>query len=179
MEKKPITPLAAGLIIGLTSVVLFFAYYYTGLVFQREWYAWLPAIVYVALVIVFISLWSNAQNNFITYGNCFGFGFKSVCIATLIVFFVTLVFIYLTPEYKDQMMQVVKDQMRQNKQMTDDQVDKGVEMYSRFFMVSTLGGSLFGNLLVGTIGALIGAAVAKKKPLDPFVQANQIGEPQP
>ncbi len=179
MEQKPITPVTAGLIVGLTSVVLFMTYYFSGLIFKQEWYSWLPALIYVVLVCVFISMWSNSKNNFVTFGNCFGFGFKTVCIATLIIFFTTMVFIYLTPEYKDQMLQVVKEKMRENKQMTDDQVNQGIEIYTKFFIVSTLGGSLFGNLIFGTIGALIGAAIAKKKPFDPFTQINQIGEPQP
>lgn len=179
MENKPVTPVIAGLIIGLTSVVLFMAYYFSGLVFKQEWYSWLPAVIYVVLVCVFINIWSNAKNNFVTFGSCFGFGFKAVCIATLIVFFTTLIFVYITPEYKGQMLQMVKEKMRENKEITDDQVSQGIEMYSKFFMVSTIGGSLFGNLIIGTIGALIGSAIVKKKPFDPFTQINQIGEPQP
>ncbi len=179
MEKKPITPLAAGLIIGLTSVVLFLAYYFTGLVFEQGWTAWIPAVVYVILVIVFISMWSNAQNNFVTFSSCFGFGFKTICITTLIVFLFTFLFIYLTPDYRSQMLQMMKEQMRQNKQVTDDQVEKGMEMISNNFMIITIGGSLFGNVVIGIIASLIGAAIAKKKPVDPFTQINQIGESQP
>ena len=179
MEKKPITPLAAGLIIGLTSVILFLVYYFTGLVFQQDWTAWIPALVFIILIIVFISMWSNANNNFVTFGSCFGFGFKTICISTLIVFFFTLVFIYLTPEYKDQMLQMMKEKMRENKQVTDEQVEAGMSMVTSHFMLITVGGSLLGNLFFGTIAALIGAAVAKKKPFDPFTQINQIGEPQP
>ncbi len=179
MEKKPLTPVAAGLIIGLTSVVLFLVYYFTGIIFQQGVMAWLPLAVFVVLIIVFIIQWSNAKNNFVTFGNCFGFGFKAVCIATLISFFFVLAFIYLSPEYKDQMLRAMKDNMRQNKQVTDEQVEAGMDMVSNHFMLITLGGSLAGNLFFGTIAALIGAAIAKKKPFDPFTQTNQVGEPQP
>jgi len=43
-------------------------------------------------------------------------------------------------------------------------------MVDKFFMISILGGSLFGNLIVGTIASLIGAGVAKKNPANPFDQ---------
>ncbi len=179
MEKKPLTPLAAGLVVGLTSVVLFLVYYFTGLVFQQNLLAWLPAVVTVILLIVLIGMWSNAKDNFVTFGSCFGFGFKTVCIATLIVFFFSLVFIYLTPDYKTQALQMMKEKMRENKQATDEQVETGMNWMTGHFMLVSLGGTLFGNLLVGVIGALIGAAVAKKKPFNPFIQVNQIGETQP
>jgi len=179
MENKPITPLAAGLIIGLSSVILFLIYYFAGLIFQQNWISSIPSIIYVILVIVFINMWSKLQNNFVTFGSCFGFGFKAVSIATLIVFVFTFIFISVSPDYKVQMMQMMKEQMRKNKEITDEQVDKGVEMVSKFFMISTLGGGLFVNLFIGAIGALIGAAIAKKKPFDPFTQVNQIGETQP
>lgn len=176
MENKPVTPVAAGLIIGLVSVILFLAYYFTGLLLERTWYSWIPSVIYVVLIIVFINMWSNANGNFVTFGSCFGYGFKTISIATLIVFFVTFIFIYVSPEYKVQMMNMIKTEMRSNKQMTDEQIDKGMEMVSKFFMISTLGGGLFGNLLIGTIGSLIGAAIAKKKPFDPFTQINQNGD---
>ncbi len=77
------------------------------------------------------------------------------------------------------MLRMMRDKMRENKQATDDQIEAGMSMVTNHFMLITLGGSLFGNMLVGTIAALIGAAIAKKKPFDPFTQINQIGEPQP
>ncbi len=178
METKPITPVAAGLVIGLTSVVLFLAYYFTGLIFQQDWTAWLPVVVYAVLVCVFISMWSNANNNFVTYGQCFGFGFKAICIVALISFFFTLAFMYLTPDYKSQMMNVAKEKMRENKQMTDEQLSQGMEMYAKYFTTIALGGGLFFNLLIGTISSLIGAGIAKKKPVSPFSNPNQIGEPE-
>ena len=178
MEKKPITPTAAGLIIGLTSVILFLGYYFTGLMFQQGWTAWVPALVYAILVIVFISVWSNSKNNFVTYGECFGFGFKAVCITCLITFFFSFAFIYLTPEYKDHFMQVSKEQARLNKQATDEQIETGIKWVADHFMLIVLGFGLFINVLTGLVASLIGAGIAKKKPVNPFTQVDQIGEPQ-
>ena len=178
METKPITPATAGIVIGLSSVVLFLVYYFTGLVFQQGWTAWMPALVYAILVIVFICIFSNAKSNFVTFGECFGFGFKSICIASLIIFFFTLAFIYFTPEYKDQFMQVSREQARQNKQATSEQIEVGIKWVADHFMLIVIGFGLFINVLTGLIASLIGAAIAKKKPVTPFTQINQIGTPE-
>ena len=93
-------------------------------------------------------------------------------------FFFMLIFIYVFPDYKTHMLDVIKEQMNQNPQITDEQKEKGMSMVSKMFMISTLGGALFGNLLIGAIASLIGAAIPKKVEVDPFTQINQIGKPQ-
>ncbi|WP_170971151.1 DUF4199 domain-containing protein [Ilyomonas limi] len=178
MEKKEIKPATAGLIIGLVSIVLFLLYYFTGLIYHRDFTSFIPMAVSIVIIIVFINLWAKAKNNVVTYGSCFGYGFKSVCVAALIVFFFMVIFIYAFPDYKVHMLDVIKDQMNKNPKITDDQRDKGLAMVSKMFVISTLGGSLFGNLFIGTIASLIGAAIPKKIQADPFSQINQIGEPQ-
>ena len=178
MEKKEIKPAIAGLIIGLVSIVLFLLYYFTGLIYQRNVTTFIPMIITIIITIVFINLWAKAKNNVVTYSSCFGYGFKSISVAALLVFFFMLIFIYAFPDYKVHMLDVIKEQMNQNSQITDEQRDKGLAMVSKMFMISTLGGSLFGNLLIGTIASLIGAAIPKKVEADPFSQINQISEPQ-
>ena len=178
MEKKPITPVAAGLVIGLVSVVFFLGYYFSGIGFQQSWYSWIPTLVFALLIIAFTSIWSNAQNNFVTFGGCFGFAFRTVCVAVLISLFFTFLFIYFTPDYKSQMMQVMKEQSRQNKQATDEQIEQGMKMVEDHFYLIIIGGALFVSVLGGLIAALLGAAIAKKKPVSPFTNSNQLGEPE-
>ena len=177
METKEIKPAIAGLTLGLVSIVLFLLYYFTGLIYKQSIVSFIPAVISIIIIIVFINLWAKAKNNAVTYSSCFGYGFKSVAIASLIVFFFMLIFVYVFPDYKTHMLDVIKEQMNQNPQITDEQKDKGMIMVSKMFMISTLGGSLFGNLLVGTIASLIGAAIPKKVEVDPFTQINQ-GKPQ-
>ena len=179
MEKKPITPLAAGLIIGLALIILMLIFYFTGLAFQDRWYKWVPAIMYLVLLIVFISMWSNDKNHHVTFGKCFAFGFQATCITTLIAFVFSFLFIYLTPDYKEQMLRFMKEQSRQNPQATNEQIEQGMTWIADHFYLLIIGGGLFFNLLTGLIGSLSGAAIAKKKPFDPFTQINQIGESQP
>lgn len=178
MEKKPITPAVAGLIMGMVSIILFLGYYYAGLMGQQNVIGFIPLGIFIAMVIVFINMWAKSQNNVVTYGSLFGYGFKAVSITTLIVFVFMAIFIYVFPDYKEYMIDLIKQQMNKDGKVTAEQLEKTMEIMSKFFVISTLGGSLFGNLFVGTIASLIGAAIPKKYPNDPFTQINQIGQPE-
>ena len=54
--------------------------------------------------------------------------------------------------------------------MMDDQIDQGLAMFERNFILFTGGGALFMYLVLGAIGSLIGAAITKKQPRSPFDQ---------
>ncbi len=170
MEKKPITSVVAGVIIGLVSIVLFLIYYFTGLAFRDDFTKWLPAIIFLALMIFFIVKWANDKDNNVTYGQCFGYGFKTIAMSTVIIFVFTLIFVLTFPDYKAQFMDMMRTQFNAKADLSDEQKTQALSMVDKFFMISILGGSLFGNLIVGTIAALIGAAVAKKNPVTPFDQ---------
>jgi hypothetical protein len=170
MEKKPLSYFVPGVLLGLISVVLFLVYYFMGLTFKSQAINFLPAALFIGLIIYFIIKWSNDNDNNITFGQGFGYGFKIVVITTLIVFVFTLVFILAFPDFKTQYIDSVREKVNSNPRVPDDQREKAIDIASGFFMIAMLGGSLFFNLLVGTIASLIGAAVAKKKPQIPFSQ---------
>ena len=170
MEKKPLTPLIGGIILSLISIVLFLAFYFTGLSFKDTPVKWLPVLVFVVLIIIFITKWANDNNNNVTFGQCFGYGFKTVAIFSLIMFVFILIFIFAFPDYKTQIMDMTRIKMNEKPELTADQKDQAMTIMNKFFMISALGGSLFLNLFMGTISALIGAAVAKKNPVTPFDQ---------
>jgi hypothetical protein len=60
--------------------------------------------------------------------------------------------------------------MEQQGKMTDDQIDQGLEMFEKNFILFSAGGALFMYLLLGAIASLIGAAITKKQPRSPFEQ---------
>lgn len=170
MEKKPVSYFIPGIILGLVSVILFLVYFFLGLTFRKDFINFIPALISFALIIYFVIKWANDNDNNVTFGQCFGYGFKSVMIMALIVFFFTLIFILLFPDFKQQYIDFIRVQMDENKTITDEQKEQGVAMVSKFFMISTLGGGLFFNLLIGAIASLIGSAIAKKNPQTPFSQ---------
>jgi multisubunit Na+/H+ antiporter MnhB subunit len=168
MEKKPTTAIIAGIILALVSIVLFLVYYFTGLAFQDNATKWIPALIMIAFIIIFIVKWANDNNNNVTFGQCFGYGFKMIAMTTIIVFVFTLIFLYTFPDYKTQLMDMMRNQFNQKGNLSDEQKEQALGIFDKFFMISILGGSLFGNLVIGTIASLIGAGVAKKNPVNPF-----------
>ena len=61
-------------------------------------------------------------------------------------------------------------QRMEERNTPDDQIEKGIEMWQKMFWVFTIGGIILVYAIVGAIGSLIGAAVTKKKPVNPLDQ---------
>jgi hypothetical protein len=58
--------------------------------------------------------------------------------------------------------------MAKNPKMTDEMIDQAITMTKKLFLPFAIAGAIFGTGFLGAIGSLIGAAVAKKNPADPF-----------
>ena len=53
--------------------------------------------------------------------------------------------------------------------LSEDQIDQAVEMTKKFLGIGPVIGGIF-TLIIGVVGALLGGAFAKKKPVTPFDQ---------
>lgn len=169
MEKKPVPAYVPGILVALLSIVIFLAYYFMGRTFEKDVFAYLPLLVFLGFIIGYIIKFANDNDGNVTFGKCFGYGFKIAAVAALIYFAFSLIFIFAFPDLKTQYLQFIRIEMEKNPQnFSDDQIDQSLQVMSKFFTVSFLGGGLFGNLLMGVIASLIGSAVAKKKPQSPF-----------
>jgi cytochrome bd-type quinol oxidase subunit 2 len=174
MEKKIVPPFVVGVIIGLISIVLFLIFYFAGRTFQRDALSFLPLLIFLGLIIYFIIKWANDKDNNVTFGQCFGYGFKCVLVVALISLVFTLLFIFIFPDIKTQFLDFQKQQLEQNQQITDEQREQYVAGMGNYFVLIMLGGGLIGNLFIGVIASLIGAAVAKKNPQNPFATSTQL-----
>lgn len=171
MEKKPISHLLVGVIIALVSCVAFLAFYFTGKTFDKSAINYLPTLLTLGLLIFFIVKYSNDLDNNVTFGKCFSYGFKATAVMTLIVFVFSLVFILMTPAFKEEFSAKMAEEFAKNPEVSEEQQEQLVAGMNKFFMISILGGGVFMNLLVGAVASLIGAAVAKKNPnVTPFNQ---------
>ena len=56
-----------------------------------------------------------------------------------------------------------------------EDIEKGMEIFKRFFWVGLIAGIMLSYAILGAIGALIGAALTKKDPR-PIDDINQIGQ---
>ncbi|MBE7171832.1 MAG: DUF4199 domain-containing protein [Williamsia sp.] len=171
MEKKPVSYFVVGIILGMVSIILFLVYYFTGLSFQKTALSWLPPLVTIGMLIYFVVQYSNAKRNYVTFGELFGYGFKSTIILTLISFAFTALALYIIfPDYKDKVLEMSRLQMEQQSSISEQQKDASINFMEKSFNLLALGGTLFANIIIGIIGSLLGAAIAKKNPVTPFNQ---------
>jgi hypothetical protein len=74
----------------------------------------------------------------------------------------------LFPEMVDKGMQIARQKMEASGKLSDSQIDQQISFYKDHALLLTLASVIIFMAIVGLIGALIGAAVAKKKPQTPF-----------
>jgi hypothetical protein len=168
-EKKPVSHIVAGLTIAAILVVYSILLNYMDLS-QNQSMGWLSYIILIGGLILFINLYGKAKNNQVTFGNLFSYGFKATAIITLIMIAFIIIFFMAFPEFKDKIVDAAREGMEKQGKMTDDQIDQGLEMFERNFILFSAGGALFMYLILGAIGSLIGAAITKKQPRNPFDQ---------
>lgn len=169
-EQKVMTHVVKGLIVALLLIVLGLVGHFAGFETQA-WFRWLPLIILLAAIIWGCTYFSKQLNGYVTFGNVFAHGFKMTAVITIILIVWTAISVTLIfPEMKEKALETARQQMEDRGTMSSAEIDRAVDITQRFFMVITIGYILFGTLIVGAIASLIGAAAAKKKPINPLDQ---------
>jgi len=170
MEKKVMTHVQKGLLVSLILIVIGIAGYFTKL-FEQSWFSWASNGILCIAVIWGCITYANQMNGQVTFGNVFSHGFKmSVVVALILIVWVLLAMTVLFPEMKDKTLEMARQRMEERGNLSDSQIEQGVEFTKKFFIPFAIGGTLLGTLIFGTVASLIGAAVAKKKPVNPLDQ---------
>jgi len=131
---------------------------------------------YVGFVILFAGvIWGvmnhgKEKKHEVTFGNLFAFGFKVAAVAACLVVLYSVLSGYIFPEMKEKIMEMAKQKALTNPNANEEQVEKGMEMFSKNYNLFIVIGIVFWYLLIGIITSLIGAAIAKKNPPTPFDQ---------
>jgi hypothetical protein len=166
-DRKPISHVTAGLIIAAVLVVFSIIINFMGLTQQRS----LGLLQYVLIIgglIYFITQYGKANNYTLSFGNLFAYGFKATAVFTIINIVFLIIFFLVFPEMKEKSFELARQQMEENPNVSEDQIEQGIDIARRFFWVGLIGGTMFFMILIGAIGSLIGAAVTKKRPASPF-----------
>lgn len=169
MEKKVTSPAVKGLIISLVLIVFSLVIQFTGLE-QNKGIGAISIILFIGGLIWTATSYSNQLNNNVTFGNAFSHAFKTAAAVTAIMVVYTIISLkFISPESVDIAMREARTSMEQ-RNMSDDQIETGIEFTKKNFFPLAIGGVLLVYLLGGLIGALIGAAIAKKSPNGPFAE---------
>lgn len=169
MENKITTPVVKGLLLSMILIVFGLALHFTGNSMNKS----LGSIQYFIIVggIIWACIvYANQMENNVTFGNVFAHGFKmTAVVAVITVVYTVLSFKVFFPEMIDIALEETTKQLEKNN-MPQEQMDTTLEMTRKFFIPFAIAGVLVGTMFIGAISSLIGAAVAKKNPKDPFTQ---------
>lgn len=167
-KKESKVYLNYGIITGIIMIVVFVLYYVFRL-YTNPKLGLLPLLLFIVLIIMAQVNYAKSLNGNITYGNLFAAGFKATCAATAIYLLFMILFLWLVPDYKTNMLDFQRQSMA-SKGLSDDQINAGMAFVKKSFNVFAIGGGLLMDLVVGVIASLIGAAIAKKNPQPEFNQ---------
>jgi len=169
MEKKITSPALKGVIISLILIVFSLIIQFLHLT-KNKGFSSIQFIILVGGLIWSAVSFSKQMNGNVTFGNLFTHAFKTAAAVTAIMVIYAIISIkFISPETVDVALNEARTGM-EGKNMSDDQIDQALSFTRKFFIPLTAGGILLSFLIMGVIGALIGAAVSKKNPQQgPFV----------
>ena len=168
MMRKPISPLIAGLLIA--GVIILFAV--LSVVTGSSTTGGLGFLQYLLVIIALIfliSMYAKAHNNTKTFGELFGYGFKTTTIYTLVFLVFLGIYLASTPEIKEKSLEAAREEMEKQGRK-ESEIEQGMAIADKFFWIAVIGGTMFFLVLVGTVGSLIGAAIPKKNAIQPIDQ---------
>ncbi|MFL9484252.1 DUF4199 domain-containing protein [Chitinophagaceae bacterium LWZ2-11] len=165
MEKKVTSNVTKGLIIALILIVLNLVLYFVGQSQNKPLGILISAIFVGGIIWSCISYAKDLEGN-VTFGNTFAHGFKvAATVTALYLVYTFLALKFITPGIIDLAIEEAKKGMEEKKNLTTEQVDSALEMMRKYFVPFAIGGALLAYLVLGLISAAIGAAVAKKNPV--------------
>lgn len=169
MEKKVTTPAVKGIIISLILIVFSLIIMFLDLT-RNKGIASIQFLIFIAGIIWSAISYAKQMEGNVTFGNVFGHAFKVTAAITVIMVVYTVISLkFISPEQLEAGIQEARANM-EAKNMPDDQIDNAINLTRKFAMPFAIAGVLVMFMFVGLIASLIGAAVAKKNPRDPFVQ---------
>ncbi|GAB1856548.1 hypothetical protein MHTCC0001_13830 [Flavobacteriaceae bacterium MHTCC 0001] len=170
METTKLTPgkfaLNYGLILGVIGVLISIITYFTGMMERGEqWPFYIYYVIFAVFIFLTISKFKKQNNGLLTFGEALKVGVATAVISALVTSVFGLILHYIIdPELMDRAMEVAREKLYDNPKMTEEMVDKSVEMMKKFSnpLIGTAIG-IGGSAIFGLIYALIGGLVMKKE----------------
>ena len=169
-QRKPLTHTLAGLLIAGLVIVLSLIMMLFANSTSNPGSGWLTYLVIVVGLIISINMYAKSKDNFVSFGELFSFGFKATAVYTVIFIGFLILVSLLFPDFKTSAIEAVRTEMENQKNYNEEQAEMAIEMMEKYFWVFAVGGTMLAFVIVGAIGSLLGAAIAKKRPQNPFEQ---------
>lgn len=170
MESQKLSPgkfaLNYGLLLGLLMIIIGVISYVTGWALElKQWPNWIYYIAFPVTIFYAISKYKKTNDNLLSLGEAIKIGLAIGLISALVYAVYGLIFNYvIDPEFMSQIMEATKDKMLENPNLTEEIVDKQLEMMEKF-MNPVIGTAIWIALsaLFGLIYSLIGGLIMKRE----------------
>lgn len=163
MEKPVTTALTKAIVISLILIILGLTSYFMDFDPQGG-FQYIGYVVFIAGIIWSVMSYGKQVDYNATFGKYFVHGFSVTAIITVIMILFVVVFVLAFPEMKEKGMEKAAEKMHADKKLTEEEIQKGMDIARRFFMVGVIGVTLLFYIFFGAVSALIGAAITKKNP---------------
>jgi len=169
--RKPMSHITAGLLLAGLLMVYSIIVNFLGLT-NTPGMNLIQYLIIIGGLIFVINQYGKANDYHMSFGNLFAYGFKATAVFTILFIVFLVLFFLLFPDLKEKTFEMARQQMETNKKLSDEDIDRALEMSRRFFWIGVVGGTMIFLIIIGAIGSAIGAAVTKKVPYNPLDQLN-------
>ena len=154
-----------GLTLGMVMVLIAIIMYATGLALKGvQWPQYLYYIIFPVTIIYGIGQFKKANANVLSLGDAIKFGLATAIISALLYAVYVLIFNYIIdPDFMGQMMDVAKEKMLENPNMTPEMAEQSMKWIEKFS--NPILGIAFWialSAIFGLLYSLIGGLVMKK-----------------
>ncbi|HET8886260.1 MAG TPA: DUF4199 domain-containing protein [Salinimicrobium sp.] len=171
MENQQVSPgkfaVNYGLILGLVIVLISVIMYVTGMQLEGvQWPIYLYYLIFLGFIFYAVSQFKKQNNGFLSIGESIKVGVVVAVISALVFGVYNIIFNYvIDPEFTSQVMDVTREKMLENPNMTEEIVDQSmewVEMFSSPWIMTAYWLAL--SAFFGLLYSLIAGAIMKQKP---------------
>ncbi len=126
---------------------------------------YLPSVVLMLLSMFNVINYNRICDGELTFGNAFAYGFKTIAVTTIILVLYTFFSItVLFPELKEEAYLATVEALKQQGNVLPNEIEKiAREKVNQSYIPVYVSMSLMSTLITGSLGAVIGAALSKKR----------------
>lgn len=169
-SRKPLSHIVAGLLIAGIVIVLSMATMLITKSAGKPGSGLFNYLIIIGGLIFFINLYGKSHNNQLSFGDLFSYGFKATAVYTILFIGFLILFAVIFPDFKATQMEVARAAVENQKGVSEEQAEQGMQLMEKYFWVFAIGGTTLMFVVIGAIGSLIGAAITPKRSQNPFEQ---------
>jgi hypothetical protein len=162
--KTKLTPLAKGLITGLLMVIAFWIPHFQNQT-ERNIFYYIVWVILGAGIVWTLIEFPNSPAYASKFGAYFKEGFRCFIVAILLLIIGMMVFYSTNPQYRERDAKKLRTEMENKRTATGQpqylpkEIDAGVAVYKKYYIISIISVSIFGYLILGSVITASGSVI--------------------